>query len=110
MFARFCINAGAVVALALSPSTGRAQTTPAGEKITLEWQNARLSDVVRAFAKFSGRTIAVAPDVGDPEITAYVQDVEWQRALDLILATRALVARTDASGVIRIEKQPAVKS
>lgn len=107
MFARFCLTAGVAVALALSPSVGRAQ---AGQRVTMEWQSAPLNDVVQAFAKYTGRTITVAPDIGNPEITAYVQDVEWQRALDMVLATRGLVARIDASGVIRIEKQGAPKS
>jgi type IV pilus assembly protein PilQ len=92
----------ALTLLAVSPSIARAQ---AGGRVTLEWQNAPLSHVVRAFAAFSGRTIVVAPDVGDPELTASVLDVDWQRALDVILATRALVARVDGSGVIHIEKQ-----
>jgi type IV pilus assembly protein PilQ len=107
MFARFCLTAAVAVALALSPSVARAQ---AGQRVTMEWQSAPLNDVVQAFAKFSGRTIAVAPDVGNPEMTASVQNVEWQRALAIVLATRGLVTHIDASGVIRIEKQAAPKS
>ena len=103
MSRRLYLTAGvALTLLAVSPSISRAQ---AGGLGTFKWQNAPLSDVVRAFADFSGRTIVVAPDVGDPDVTAFVENVEWQRALDIVLWTRGLVARVDASGVIRIEKQ-----
>ena len=103
MSKRLCLAAAfALTLLALSPSIGSAR---AGRGITVEWQNAPLSHVVRAFATLSGRTIVVAPDVGDPEVTASVQAADWQRALDVVLATRGLVARVDASGIIRIEKQ-----
>jgi type II secretory pathway component HofQ len=75
--------------------------------MTMEWQNAPLTDVVRAFAAFSGRTIVVAPEAGNPEVTASLADVEWQRALDVVLMAHGLVARVDATGVIRIERQRA---
>jgi type II secretory pathway component HofQ len=103
MSKRLYLAAGfALTLLAVSPSIGRAQ---AGQGITVEWQNALLSDVIRAFAALSGRTIVVAPDVGDPEVTASFNNADWQLALDIILMTRGLVARVDAAGVIRIEKE-----
>jgi ferric-dicitrate binding protein FerR (iron transport regulator) len=105
MSKRLFLGAGfALTLLALSPSIGRAQ---AGGRITVEWQNAPLSDVVRGFATFSGRTIVLAPDAGDPEVTAAYQNIDWQLALDLILERLGLVARVDSSGVIRIEKRNA---
>jgi len=72
MFARFCLHAAVAIALALSPSVARAQ---AEQRVTLEWQSAPLTQVVQAFAKFSGRTITVAPDVGNPEITVSVREL-----------------------------------
>ena len=99
------LNVAAAVAfslLAFTPGVARAQTTSPGYEF--EWQDAPLSNVVRAFARLSGRTIVVAPDVGEPQITAHVRTTDWERALDLILATQSLVARVDASGVIRIER------
>ena len=57
MSKRLCLAAAfALTLLALSPSIGSAQ---AGRGITVEWQNAPLSHVVRAFATLSGRTIVV---------------------------------------------------
>jgi type II secretory pathway component HofQ len=101
---RLWLTAGLVVAL----STFSASTA-LGQKVTMEWQNAPLNHVVRAFAAFSQRTIVVAPDVGNPEVTASVADVEWQRALDLVLLAHGLVARVDATGVIHIERLRAGK-
>jgi type II secretory pathway component HofQ len=88
--------------LALAPSIGQAQTQ---RVVTVEWQNAPLSRVVEAFATFSGQTVAVAPNVGDPEVTATLRNVDWRFALDTILARQGLIARVDASGVLRIEKR-----
>jgi ferric-dicitrate binding protein FerR (iron transport regulator) len=103
MFKRLCLAAGFTAALlALSPSIGGAQEA---RRVRFEWENAPLSQVVRAFAAFSGRTIVVAPDVGDPAVTATVQSVDWRAALELILVAHGLVARADASGNIRIEKE-----
>lgn len=107
MLARLCFNVGVAVALALSSSVARAQ---AKENVRFEWRSAPLTDVVKAFAQFSGRSITLAPDVGNPEITASVHAADWQRALDIVLATRGLVARVDASGTIRIEKQAVPRS
>ena len=102
MFKRLYLAAGfAGTLLALSPSIARAQEAA---RVTFEWQDAPLSHVVRAFARFSGRTIVVAPDVGDPLVTASFQNVEWRAALEIILAAQALVARVDPSGNIRIER------
>jgi type II secretory pathway component HofQ len=102
MFKRLYLAVGfTVTLLALSPSVGGAQET---RRVRFEWENAPLSQVVRAFAAFSGRTIVLAPDVGDPTVTASVQHIEWRAALELILAAHGLVARVDASGNIRIEK------
>jgi type II secretory pathway component HofQ len=92
----------AITLLAFSPSIVRAQ---APRLITVEYQNAPLSQVIRGFAAFSGRAIVVAPDAGDPEVTASMKNVDWQVGLDRILESQALVARPDTSGVVRIERR-----
>lgn len=93
------------VALALpplSPSLGQAQ--PPGA-VTVEYQNAPLSQVIRGFATYSGTTIIVTRDAGDAPVTASIREVDWQVGLDRILETHALVARRDPSGIIRIERR-----
>jgi type II secretory pathway component HofQ len=92
----------AITLLAFSPSLVRAQ---APRLITVEYQSAPLSQVIRGFAAFSGRAIVVAPDAGDPDVTASINNVDWQVGLDRILEAHALVARPDTSGVVRIERR-----
>jgi type II secretory pathway component HofQ len=101
---RLFLIAGLALGLfAVSPSVSLAQ------KVTMEWENAPLSDVVRAFAKFSGRTIVVAPDAGDRAVTASFQDVDWERAFDLMLSGLGLTRRVDAAGVIHVERRPSAR-
>jgi hypothetical protein len=91
----------AFASLALSPTAGRAQ---AQRPVTVEYQNAPLSGVVEGLGAFAGVKVAIAPNIGNPEVTAAFQNVDWRFALDTILADRGFVARVDASGVLRIEK------
>lgn len=42
-------------------------------------------------------------------MTASLKDVEWQRALDLVLQRHEVVARVEPTGVIRIERKAATK-
>jgi pimeloyl-ACP methyl ester carboxylesterase len=95
----------AVLALAhltVSPSSGQAQLT---QRMTVEWQNARLSQVVDAMARFSRRRIVLPADVGLEEVTVAFQNTDWRVVLDSILQQHALVARTDSSDVIHVEKR-----
>jgi non-heme chloroperoxidase len=94
-----------VVALAhltLSSSPGLAQTT---RRLTVEWQNAPLTQVVGAISRFSGRRIVLAPEVGEQTVTVSLRDVEWRVALDSILRQNALVAQTDSSDLMRIQRR-----
>ena len=95
-----------VALLALSPDASLAQA-PRRDHITVEWQNAALSDVVSAFARFSGRTIVMAPEVRPSLVTFAAHDVEWSRAFDSMLAEQALVARVDTADVIHVENRVA---
>jgi type II secretory pathway component HofQ len=100
MSKRLCLTAGFVLTLLAAPAL-----SAHAQNVTMEWQNAPLSQVIRAFARFSGRTIVLASDVGDPEVTASLQNVDWQRALGLVLARLGLVERVDPTGVIRVERR-----
>lgn len=72
-------------------------------RMTVAYEGARLTDVVRAIAAFSQHAIVVMPGVGDPPVSASVTDVDWQRGLDQILTPAGLVAQADAAGVLRIQ-------
>ena len=103
MSARFRL--AAVLAFTLTvllPSLAHAQARP---RITVEYQNAPLNEVVRNFAAFSGQTIVLASDVGHRDVTASLRNLDWKIALDTILEEQSLIARVDASGAIRIERR-----
>jgi type II secretory pathway component HofQ len=74
-------------------------------RIVVEYENAPLSQVIHGFSAFSGRKIVLASDAGDPAVTASIRNVDWQRGLDEILEGQALVAQTDAAGVLRISRR-----
>lgn len=67
-------------------------------RISANWENARIEDVVAAFAAFAHRRITTAPDV-DGLITATVVDQPWREALQTIAAQNALRVefRSDSS-------------
>lgn len=98
-------SVAACFALAFLISAPAFAQDQAPRRITVEYQNAPLNRVAEAFATFSGRSIALAPDVGDPAVTSLVEDVDWESGLDQILATQSLVARPDSAGGLRIERE-----
>jgi len=73
--------------------------------VTVEWVNAPLSQVLRGFAAVSGRSIVMAPDAGDIELSAALTDVDWELAMDTVLERVGRVARVEPSGTIRVERR-----
>jgi non-heme chloroperoxidase len=98
----FVVAVVAVAQLTFCCSIGYAQLT---QRMTVEWQNAPLSQVVDAMARFSRRRIVLPADVGQQEVTVAFENTDWRVVLDSILQQQALVARTDSSDVIRVEKR-----
>jgi ferric-dicitrate binding protein FerR (iron transport regulator) len=88
-----------VTLLALVPCVSRAQ------RVTVEFRDASLREVIRNFANYSGTTIVAANDVGDPPVSTSIHDLEWRAALDRVLEAHDLVARTRPSGIITIERR-----
>jgi len=88
-------------------SSGRA-LTPAMQqsrqpKITVNYQDADIRDVIAAFASFSGRTIVVGKDV-EGTVTAEVRNQPWDVALRAILQGQGLAASEDpVSGIISVD-------
>ncbi|MEO5903595.1 MAG: secretin N-terminal domain-containing protein [Gemmatimonadaceae bacterium] len=83
----------------LSPAT-MASDQP---RITVTYQDADISDVIAAFATFSGRTIVVGKDVAG-NITAEIKNQPWDVALRAILQGQGLAAAEDAmSGIITVD-------
>jgi ferric-dicitrate binding protein FerR (iron transport regulator) len=99
--ARLQIAVG-LASLVLVPGLVRAQ---APRNLTVEYEGAPLSRIAESFANFSGRSIAVAPGVGDPTISGSVRDLDWKDGLDRLLASQALIARPTTGGGLRIERE-----
>lgn len=78
--------------------TATAESLP---RITADWENAPLVDIVAAFSRFSGRKITVAQGE-NALVTAHIVDEPWDEALALI-ANRSgyrLIVQRDSSIVI----------
>jgi type IV pilus assembly protein PilQ len=71
-----------------------------GERITLDFQNADLLNVLRLIAEVSGLNIITAEGVGG-KISMRMQDVPWDQALDIILKTKGL-GQVREDNVVRI--------
>ena len=74
-----------------------------GERITLDFQNADLLNVLRLIAEVSGLNIITAEGVGG-KISMRMRDVPWDQALDIILKTKGL-GQVREGNVVRIAPQ-----
>ncbi len=60
-----------------------------GERISLDFQNAELHNIIRIIGEVSGRNIVVS-DAVTGKVTLKLKDVPWDQALDIVLAARNL--------------------
>jgi type IV pilus assembly protein PilQ len=87
-----------------------------GEKITLDFQDADLLNVLRLIAEVSGLNIITAEGVGG-KLSMRMVDVPWDQALEIILKTKGLgqvkegnVVRIAPMGVLESERLAALKA
>ncbi|MDE3172420.1 MAG: hypothetical protein KGN74_05055, partial [Gemmatimonadota bacterium] len=79
-------------------------------RITMNWENADIRDVVAAFAAYSGRTIILAKGVESTKITANITDQPWDVALHVVLTANGLDAVEDSSGILIVDTQDHIAS
>jgi len=60
-----------------------------GERISLDFQNADLHNIIRIIGEVSGKNIVVSDRVTG-KVTLKLKDVPWDQALDIVLASRNL--------------------
>ncbi|MBI4653518.1 MAG: type IV pilus secretin PilQ [Nitrospirae bacterium] len=72
----------------------------AGEKISLDFQDAELSHIFRLLAEVSGYNIVVSPEVKG-KFSMKLLNVPWEQALNIILKNHALSKTVDGN-IIRI--------
>jgi ferric-dicitrate binding protein FerR (iron transport regulator) len=95
----------AAQSLIARPGTGDALRIERQRNISVDYQDAPLSGVVRDVAAFAGHRIVLAPAAGDPPLTVSIRDTDWQQALDQMLASVGLVARANREGALQIERR-----
>lgn len=70
-----------------------------GERLTLSFQDIETRAVLQLLADVSGRNIVVADTVAG-NVTLRLQNVPWDQALDIILATKGLDMRENGNVII----------
>ena len=84
-----------------STTIGRQQAKQyTGEKISLDFQNADIHDILRLIAEVSGLNIITGPEVKGT-VTTRMMDVPWDQALDTILKINGLDQEGDGN-IVRI--------
>lgn len=73
------------------------------EKVSFDFQQARLKNILRIIAEVSGLNIVISPDV-DGLVTMRLINVPWNMALDMVLKNNAL-GKECVSNIVRIASQ-----
>lgn len=73
-----------------------------GRKITLDFHDIEIRNLLRLIADVSKKNIVVADDVSG-KVTVSLRNVPWDQALDLVLKSKGL-GKEEAGNVIRIAK------
>jgi type IV pilus assembly protein PilQ len=71
-----------------------------GEKISLDFQNADINDILRLIAEVSGLNIIAGPDVKGT-VTTRMVDIPWDQALDVVLKINGL-GQEHEDNIIRV--------
>ena len=75
---------------------------PAQPRITVEFRQVPIVDVLNTFADFSGRSIVPGQGVGTQTITAAIREQPWDEAMRAILEGQGLTATELPSGIIMV--------
>ena len=70
-------------------------------RITVQWDNASIEDVIAGFAAFSGRTIILSKGITG-NVTAEVKNQPWDLALNAVLESQGLAVQTLQGGILNI--------
>jgi type IV pilus assembly protein PilQ len=70
-------------------------------RITVQWDNASIEDVIAGFAAFSGRTIILGKDVKG-NVTAEIKNQPWDLALNAVLESQGLAVQTLPGGILNV--------
>ncbi|HYX81407.1 MAG TPA: AMIN domain-containing protein [Gemmatimonadales bacterium] len=73
-------------------------------RITVQWDNASIEDVIAGFAAFSGRTIILGKDVKG-NVTAEIKNQPWDLAMNAVLQSQGLAVKTMPGGILMVVSQ-----
>jgi len=73
-------------------------------RITVQWDNAGIEDVIAGFAAFSGRTIILGKDIKGT-VTAEVKNQPWDLAMNAVLESQGLAVKTLPGGILNVVSQ-----
>ena len=80
----------------------REETKQDDRPITVDFDKTPINEVVRAFAKYSGRSIVIGSGVKG-EVTMTIVDQPWPYAFEAVLASQGLSAVEMRGGIIRVD-------
>lgn len=81
---------------------GEGSTSPPARPISVDFEDASIKAVLRAFSEFGGQSIVAGKTV-DGRITAKINDVPWDQALGMILKANGY-AMEQKGGVYMVDK------
>ena len=90
---------GATVAAAPAPSPP-APVAPAGGRLSMDFKDADINNLLRIIAEVSGMNVVAGGDVAG-KVTVRLVNVEWQQALDVILKINNMGYEIDGN-IIRV--------
>ena len=70
-------------------------------RITVQWDNASIEDVLAGFAAFSGRTIVLSKGITG-QVTAEIKNQPWDLALNAVLESQGLAVQTLPGGILNV--------
>jgi len=73
-----------------------------GQRISLDFQNADIHNIIRLIGEVSGKNVVVSDRVTG-KVTLKLKDVPWDQALDIVLAANQL-GMVETGNVLRIDK------
>jgi type IV pilus assembly protein PilQ len=90
------------VAVAAVPTAPVVAPQQQEARISIEFAETPIRDVLFTFADFSGRSI-VAGSTVEGTVSAKIENQPWDQALDIILQTNGYQARALENGIIRVD-------
>lgn len=81
---------------------GQSKTNYTGQKISLDFQNADIHNILRIIGEVSGKNVVVSDQVAG-KVTLKLTEVPWDQALDIVLASNQLGV-VESGNVLRIDK------